>query len=72
MSIFNLDLNQKLIVSTLLCQSFSLIECLNLSPANLDSCINIKNRVSLMLLLRPLNKLLNLILLLHLDIAIQQ
>ena len=50
-SVFYLDLDKQLVVLTLFSQSLSLVQCLDLASANLNSCINIKNRVALMLLL---------------------
>ena len=73
MSIFNFDLYQQVIVSIRLGQSFCLVQCLLLLPANFNSSVYIEDRILLAIsfLFVVLDQPLYFIFLLHLDIAIQ-
>lgn len=71
MSIFDLYLDQELVVFTLLCQLLCLVKCFSLLSAYFNRCINIKDWVTLCRVGFG-NQLRYLIILLHFDVAIQQ
>ena len=70
MSVLNFNLDKQLKVVALLSKSLSLVKSLFLLPAHLNSRVNIKNRFPIVLGLRFLDQFRNLVLLLHLYIAI--
>ena len=70
MPVLDFDLNQKLVVFALFCEILSLIKCLKLLSAHFNSSVNIENGIPLSLILRLLNEVGDLVLLLHLDIAV--
>jgi len=70
MSVLNFNLDKQLKVVALLSKDLSLVKSLFLLPAHFNSCVNIKNRFPIVLGLRFLDQFGNLVLLLHLYIAI--
>jgi len=70
MSVLNFNLDKQLKVVALLSKDLSLVKSLFLLPAHFNSCVNIKNRFPIVLGLRFFDQFGNLVLLLHLYIAI--
>ena len=72
MPILNFDLNQKFVIFALFREVLSLIKRLKLLSTNFNGSVNIENRVTLALIFGFSNELGNLVLLLHLYIAVEK
>ena len=70
--VFNLDLDESHVLSTLLSEFLGLVDGVRLLAAHFDGCLDIKDGAALRLLLPVLNQLRDLIVLLGLHVAVQE